>query len=84
MTSEMGKGNLVVCKECPNLIREIESYVWDSKKSAQGDDEPIKKGDHAVDALRYVMATHKVSTYNPYAESKNRESWVRDRYQPTR
>jgi PBSX family phage terminase large subunit len=69
MTSEMAKGNLYVCKECINTIREIENYTWDSKKSEKGDDEPVKKSDHAVDALRYVMATHKVATYQPYTHN---------------
>ncbi len=68
MTTEMAKGNLYVCKDCPNLIKEIENYVWDEKKSKQGEDAPIKKGDHAVDALRYCMATHKVITYDPKAK----------------
>lgn len=84
MTTEMGKGNLFVHKDCPNLIKEIENYVWDSKKSAQGDDEPVKKGDHAVDALRYVMASHKVSVYDPYAQSEQQKEWLKDKYQPTR
>lgn len=38
---------LKVLDECPNLIREIESYVWDPKKSARGIEEPIKMNDHA-------------------------------------
>jgi len=69
MTSEMAKGNLYVCKDCPNLIREIQGYMWDSKKSQQGDDAPIKKADHIVDALRYCLASHKVTVYNPYAHN---------------
>lgn len=80
MTSEMAKGNLYVLKDCPNLIREIENYVWDDKKSLMGDDEPVKKGDHAVDALRYVMQTHKVVTYNPYAHSAL--EYQKNRFQP--
>ncbi len=82
MCTEMGKGNLYVCKDCPNLIREIEGYVWDSKKSAQGDDEPMKKGDHAIDALRYVCETHKVAVYNPYAH--NPVEYQKNKYQVTR
>jgi PBSX family phage terminase large subunit len=63
MTSEMAKGNLYVCKECENTIREIESYVWDSKKAEKGEDAPLKKDDHSCDALRYAIATHKVPRY---------------------
>ncbi len=49
---------------CTNLIREIESYVWDPKSSEKGYDEPLKKDDHAVDALRYAITTHKVSSFD--------------------
>jgi hypothetical protein len=45
-----------------NLIREIEGYVWDSKEAEKGYDEPLKKDDHAVDALRYAVKTHKIPT----------------------
>jgi PBSX family phage terminase large subunit len=64
MTSEMQQGNLYIMDCCTNLIREIESYVWDPKSSEKGYDEPLKKDDHALDALRYAIATHKVSTFN--------------------
>lgn len=65
MTKEMKDGNLYVCDACPNLIREIESYVWDPKEALKGYDAPLKKDDHAVDALRYAIASHRVSTYKP-------------------
>jgi PBSX family phage terminase large subunit len=68
MTSEMKRGALLVMDRCTNLIKEIEGYVWDRKKGERGWDEPVKKNDHAVDALRYVMATHKVATYKPKAK----------------
>ena len=71
MTSEMAKGNLYVLEECTNTIREIESYVWDSKAAERGYDQPLKKDDHAVDALRYCIASHKVSTYDPYKHDPN-------------
>jgi PBSX family phage terminase large subunit len=69
MTSEMAKGNLFICKECTNTIREVEGYVWDNKAAERGEDQPVKKHDHSVDALRYVMASHKVAVYNPYGDS---------------
>jgi PBSX family phage terminase large subunit len=80
MCTQMGKGNLYVLKDCPNLIREIEGYVWDSKKSAQGDDCPVKKADHAVDALRYVIATHKVAVYSPFKNGHNPEDYGQGRF----
>jgi len=84
MTSEMSIGNLFVCRECPNLIREIQNYVWDAKKSKEGEDEPVKKGDHAVDALRYCVATHKVTQYDPYKDEERAQEYLRNRYWVTR
>lgn len=74
MTSEMRKGNLFVLEECKNTIREIESYVWDPKAAQQGYDEPMKRDDHSVDCLRYCIATHRVSTYNPYTHNPTQYS----------
>lgn len=74
MTSEMARGNLLVCNTCPNMIREIQSYMWDRKKAEKGEDAPVKKDDHLVDALRYAIATHKVPTYKPY--DKNNDEGV--------
>jgi len=71
MTSEMKKGNLYVLSECKNTIREIESYVWNPKAADRGYDEPLKKDDHSIDCLRYIIATHKVSVYEPYTHSPN-------------
>lgn len=82
MASEMSKGNLVIMNNCKNTIREIESYVWDSKAAERGYDEPMKKDDHTTDALRYCLATHKVSTYQPYKH--NPDQYRGNRFQPTR
>lgn len=68
MTSEMKRGMLYVCSDCKNTIREIESYVWDPRAAEKGYDEPLKKDDHAIDALRYVINTHKIQEYKPYAD----------------
>jgi PBSX family phage terminase large subunit len=51
-------GDLVIKKDCLNLIKEIEGYVWDSKSARDGVDRPIKVRDHAVDAMRYALFTH--------------------------
>jgi phage terminase large subunit len=41
---------LTVDPGCVQTIAEFESYVW-----KEGKDEPEKQGDHAMDALRYVI-----------------------------
>lgn len=75
LTSEMKKGALFICSECTNLIREIESYVWDSKSAERGIDEPLKTNDHAIDALRYAINTHKVATYKPFKKEEDNQKW---------
>ena len=67
MVSEMQQGRLFVMSECKTTIKEIESYVWDIKASEKGEDKPFKKDDHCLDAIRYAIYTHKISSYQPYA-----------------
>jgi len=80
MTSEMAKGNLFVLEECKNMIREIEGYVWDERKSKLGEDAPVKKSDHLCDSLRYACMTHKVQTYQPYKAQIN-DQWMNNRFE---
>lgn len=54
----LSQGDLVICKDCKNLLKEIESYVWDEKSVRLGEDKPIKQRDHALDAMRYVLFSH--------------------------
>ncbi len=80
MVSEVQQGNLLICEDCHNMIREVESYVWDPKKSDKGFDQPLKKDDHCIDAARYVAFTHKISVYDQSRESQRRNDWLRDKY----
>lgn len=80
--SEMRKGNLFICSECKNTIRQIEGYVWDTKAAERGEDKPIKVEDDAIDALRYGIYTHKVAVYDPYAH--NPAEFIKNKYQVTR
>jgi PBSX family phage terminase large subunit len=84
MTTEMKKGNLYVLDECKNTIRELQSYVWDPKAAEKGYDQPLKKDDHACDALRYVMATHKVASYTQAEQIPGNQEYFKNRFQPTR
>lgn len=78
MSSEMRKGNLFICSECKVLIKELESYVWDPKSSERGEDKPLKKDDHCIDATRYCVFSHKIARYNPYAH--NPTQYNQDRF----
>lgn len=40
-------------KNCPNLIRSIPIYVWDTKAALRGLEQPLKVKDDAPDCLRY-------------------------------
>lgn len=59
-------------QSCVNLIREIPMYEWKKNKDGELLEEPVKKNDHAVDALCYAcfgvkgkLSTHKpVSTFD--------------------
>ena len=42
---------------CPNLMKEIHSYVWDEKARLRGEERPLKQFDHAMDAMRYLCHT---------------------------
>lgn len=67
-------GTLQICASCPNLIRELQNYVWDAKKGSKGMDAPLKKNDHAVDALRYAIMTHRVP--DPYKASQHKSPFT--------
>ena len=48
--------SLLIDKNCVNLIREIESYRYEKNTYGRNYSErPVKKDDHAVDALRYAL-----------------------------
>lgn len=48
---------LRVTDRCTGVIKEAPGYVWDAKKSEQGEDVPVKENDDSMDAMRYVVAT---------------------------
>ena len=46
-------GRLVVSQECRETIRELLGYEWDERAAEAGEDKPVKRNDHAADAVRY-------------------------------
>ncbi len=84
MASQLKSGRLFICHECTNLTREMESYVWDERASEKGDDEPLKKDDHCIDAVRYAVYTHKPTSYNQQEDLKRAQEWRNNKYQVTR
>jgi phage terminase large subunit len=53
----IGGKNIVIQKGCTTLREHIQSYAWDSKAADRGEDKPVKKNDHILDALRYAVCT---------------------------
>lgn len=51
----IAEGKLKVSTECKNLLREINTYVWDDKAQERGIDRPLKRNDHCVDSMRYAV-----------------------------
>lgn len=50
----LSQGTLKIHRSCENLIREIETYVWDDAAALRGIEKPKKVNDHCTDALRYL------------------------------
>ncbi len=48
---------LMIHERCTGLIKELGSYVWDSKAAMAGIERPVKSLDHGPDALRYYVNT---------------------------
>ena len=56
MTSDCLKNRrIVICESCADCLREIDAYVWDL--SAGAADKVKKENDHAMDDMRYFVAT---------------------------
>jgi PBSX family phage terminase large subunit len=58
VASLLALGKLKINRDkCPNLHREITSYIWDEKAAQRGEEKPVKQNDHGCDALRYFCKT---------------------------
>lgn len=62
MVQPNGKPRLRVTRNCVNTIREMAAYRYERNTSDRRDaaDEPVKKDDHTVDALRYAIYSEKI------------------------
>ena len=48
-------GRIVICEGCADCLREMDEYVWDLSSGAK--DRVRKEHDHAMDDMRYFVAT---------------------------
>jgi PBSX family phage terminase large subunit len=53
----LSQQHLAVADRCNGFITEAPGYAWDSKKSDQGLDVPVKVADHSLDGGRYVLTS---------------------------
>ena len=65
---ELFKTNrLRIHESCSNLILELETYSYPESRPDRNEDEnPIKEGDHALDALRYALTMDNALTVEQY------------------
>ncbi len=56
LTSDaLKEGKIVICEGCNDCLREMDEYVWDLSSEAR--DRVKKENDHAMDDMRYFVAT---------------------------
>jgi PBSX family phage terminase large subunit len=55
VAAAMGAGRLRVHASCTGLLDEVSAYSWDPSASDNGEDKPLKRDDHSLDALRYAL-----------------------------
>lgn len=59
--SLFSRGQIYISYKCRNLIRELQAYRYQRNKTNQNKNEkPLKKDDHAPDALRYGVYSFKL------------------------
>ena len=49
------EGQIVICQDCADCLREMDEYVWDLSSGAK--DRVKKEHDHAMDDMRYFVST---------------------------
>lgn len=67
---------LIIYNNCRKLINEFKMYRWKESSTRFEEDQkpiPIKKDDHALDALRYMVMTR---PYLPISEKKDDRSYL--------
>ena len=53
MSAALKAGNIRICKNCVDSVREFSLYRW----ALKGEDVPVKENDHAMDDIRYFVTT---------------------------
>ena len=48
--------NVIIDKKCQNVINEFQLYKWQEDRYGEATQTPVKKNDHAIDAIRYSFS----------------------------
>ena len=54
VSGALKRGDIKICKNCFNSIREFSLYRW---QNTTNKDNPVKENDHAMDDIRYFVST---------------------------
>jgi phage terminase large subunit len=70
-----GEPKLVIDSKCENVIREMQTYRWLSSRNndqftADRGNKPLKKDDHTMDALRYMLYSSQMAVRNGMATDR--------------
>ncbi|WP_280412548.1 PBSX family phage terminase large subunit [Nocardia asiatica] len=57
MSALLAAGRMKFTDRCPELLKEIPGYVWDTKATEDGKDQVVKLNDHGIDSTRYLIVT---------------------------
>ena len=57
------RGDIKICKNCANSIREFSLYRW---QNTTAKDTPLKENDHAMDDIRYFVSTIMAADEEPF------------------
>ena len=57
------RGDIKICKNCVNSIREFSLYRWNNSSAR---DVPVKENDHAMDDIRYFVTTLMFTDDEPF------------------
>lgn len=71
----LNESKIMFSSKCERTIKEFSSYTWDPKARKRGEDEPLQKEDHAMDAVRYFAYTV-IAKSNELKVTK-RPKWMR-------
>lgn len=63
VSSALKRGDIKICKNCMNSIREFSLYRWNDNGN---NDTPVKENDHAMDDIRYFVTTVMAADDDPF------------------